>query len=145
VEALHLLRALLRLLLQRRRHQALDRRGEIVEAIRDVGDERHFGRHHVAHARTVDPHVDELRLAADHGLRAVVLQLVADVDDHVRILRKIQRGDARGGRAADPQGMRLREVRVDLARLRRRHAEQLDELHRLRRRLRRGDLVAGDE
>ena len=63
-----LLGALGRLLLERRRHQLLDRGDQVVEPEADVGDQRHLGEHDVAHAVVVDPHVDEFR-AARHDRR----------------------------------------------------------------------------
>src|SRR2546428_180731 len=65
--------------------------------MRNIGDERDLRAHHVAHAPAVDAHVDELRAAADDGRRAVVLQLVADVDHHVWIFREVERGEPGGG------------------------------------------------
>ena len=119
--------------LQRRREQLLDRRDQVVEAIADVGDQRHLGEHDIAHAPVVDAHVDEFRAARHDRRRAVVLQLVADIDDDVGVLRLGDRVERAGRQAADPERMRLREVGVDLPRLRHRHAEHLGELHRLRR------------
>ncbi len=76
------------------------------------------------------------------GFGAVVLELVADVDDDVDALRIGQRVEVAAGEIADPERMAFREVGVELAHLRHRHAEQLGELHRLGGGLRLVDLVA---
>ena len=144
VETAHLFRPRRRLLLERRRHQLQHRLRQVVQAVGDVRDERHVERDDVAHARAVDAHVDELGIAADHRHDAVVLELVADIDHHVRILRIVERGEPRRRRVAHPQRMRLREVGVDLPRLGHRHAEELRELHRLADRLGGVHLVADD-
>ncbi len=141
-ELLDLLGALGGLLLDRGGHQLLDRGDQVVESVADIGDQRHLGEHDIAHAPVVDAHVDELRTARHDRARAVVLELVADVDDDVEALRIGQRVEVAAGEIADPERMAFREVGVELAHLRHRHAEQLGELHRLGGGLGLVDLVA---
>ncbi len=90
----------------------------------------------------VDAHVDEFRTARHDRVRAVVLELVADIDDDVDAGRIGQRVEVAAREITDPERMAFREVGVELAYLRDRHAEQLGELHRLGGGLRLVDLVA---
>ena len=143
-ELAHLDRALGGLLPERRRQQLLHRRDEIVEPIADVANQRHLGEHHIAHAGMIDAHVDEFRPARHDRRGAAVLELVADIDDHVGTLGVVERVEAAAGEISDPERMRLGEVGIELAHLRHRHAEHLGQLHRLGRRLRLVDLVADD-
>ena len=133
------------LLLQRRRQQLLDRRDQVVETKPDVCHQRDVGQHDVAHAVVVDAHVDELRPARDDRRRAVVLELVADIDDDVGVGGPGQRPQRAGRHEADELRMAFREVGVDLAHLRYRHAEQLGKFHGFRFGLGVVHLVADDE
>src|SRR5262249_45518466 len=90
------------LLPQPRGEQLLDRRDEIVKPVADVADERHLGDHDVTHAAVIDAHVDEFRAARYDRRRTIVLELIADIDDHVGALWIVERIEAVAGEISDP-------------------------------------------
>src|SRR5262245_51784795 len=69
------------------------------------------------------------RMSMNFGPRgtigAAVLKLVADLDDDVGAFRVRERVEAAAGELCDSGRVRLREIGVELAHLRHRHAEEL--------------------